>query len=127
MSTPLQTGFTRAFVQKYGARADRAVVYHNCMRFGAVEESFGDITKIECPHPTIADQFIEVGRIRSAKERPTTQLIGHYPANEASVLKEIADLGCDFDAYMLIGLCSAYDCPKFGNPSAQAREFTASR
>ena len=113
MSTPLQTGFTRAFIQKYGARADRAVAYHNCMRFGAVEESFGDITKIECPHPTIADQFIEVGRIRSAKERPTTQLIGHYPANEASVLKEIADLGCDFDAYMLIGLCD--DVSVFNN------------
>jgi len=105
MSTPLQTGFTRVFLQKYGASPANAIVYHNCMRFGSLEQAFGDITKIECPHPSIPDAFVEVGRIKSASERPTTQLVGHYPANEASILKEFADLACDFEAYMVIGTC----------------------
>lgn len=105
MATPLQTGYTRVFLQKFGASPTNAVVYHSCMRFGTLEQAFGDVTKIECPHPSIPDTFIEVGRIKSASERPTTQVIGHYPANEASVLKELADLGCDFDAYMIIGSC----------------------
>lgn len=103
--TPTTTGLTRIFLQKFGARADRAVTYHNCMRPDAVEEAIGDITPIKCPHPTRAGKFIEVGSIAGERERPTTQLVGHYPADEASLLKELADLECANDAYVVIGLC----------------------
>ena len=90
-TTPATTGLSRVFLIQKGARADRAPVYHSCMRAGAVEQSYGDVTKIECPDPNNPDEFIEVGEISDADERPTTQLIGRYPAKEASKLKEIAD------------------------------------
>lgn len=103
--TPAQTGFSRVFIQKFGARADRLTNYHSCMKLGALEQSYGDITKIECPHPTRPNEFIEVGSISGETERPTTSLMGRYPANEASLLKELADLGCENDGYVNIGLC----------------------
>lgn len=103
--TPAQTGYSRVFIQKYGARADRALTYHSCMRAGALEQAYGDVTKIECPHPTRPNQFIEVASIDGATERPTTQLIGRYPADEASLLKELADLSCDNDIHINFGVC----------------------
>jgi hypothetical protein len=75
------------------------------MRPDAIEESIGDITPIKCPHPTRANQFVEVGSIAGERERPTTQLVGHYPRDEASLLKELSDLGCSNDIYIVIGLC----------------------
>lgn len=102
---PAQTGFSRVFIQKYGARVDRDLTYHSCMRAGAAEQAFGDVTKIECPHPTRPNEFIEVGNIVGAEERPTTQLVGRYPANEASVLLELAKQKCESDIHLNLGLC----------------------
>lgn len=102
---PTTTGLTRIFLQKFGARADRAVTYHSCMRPDAIEEAVGDVTPIKCPHPTLAGRFIEVGSIADERERPTSQLVGHYPYNEASLLKELADLECANDVYVVMGLC----------------------
>ena len=104
-NNPTTTGLTRVFIQKFGARADRGVTYHSCMRPDAIEEAVGDVTPIKCPHPTRANQFIEVGSIAGERERPTTQLVGHYPRDEASLLKELSDLGCSNDVYIVIGLC----------------------
>lgn len=109
--TPAQTGFTRIFRQKYGARADRTMTYHSCMRPDAISQAYGDVTKIECPHPTRANEFIEVGSIQGATERPTTQLVGKYPANIASVLKEAADQGCEDDWHINIGTCKDVSLP----------------
>lgn len=75
------------------------------MRPGTLEESSGDVTKIECPHPTQADKFIEVASIQGASERPTTQLVGRFPADQASTLKEFQKLGCAFDLHINIGIC----------------------
>lgn len=91
MTTPATTSLSRVFAIQKGARVDRTPVYHSCMRAGAVEQSYGDVTKIECPDPNDPDKFIEVGEISDADERPTTQLIGRYPAKSASVMKAIAD------------------------------------
>lgn len=108
---PAQTGFSRVFIQKYGARADRSLVYHSCMKPGAAEQALGDVTKIECPDPTRANEFIEVGQIVGAEDRPTTQLVGRYPANEASALLEIAKQKCDNDIHVNFGLCKDVSQP----------------
>lgn len=109
--TPAQTGFSRVFIQKYGARVDRALVYHSCMRAGAVEQSLGDVTKIECPHPTRANEFIEIAEIVGAEERGSTQLVGRYPATEASALLELAKLACDSDIHINLGVCKDVSQP----------------
>lgn len=103
---PTQTGFGRIFIIEDEARADRDAVYHSCMRLDALEQAYGDSEKIECPDPNNANQFIEVGEIQGAEERPTSSLIGRYPAKEASVLKRIADRRCTSDVQMNIGICN---------------------
>lgn len=105
MSIPAQTGYSRVFIQKYGARVDRLLTYHSCMRAGAVEQALGDVTKIECPHPTRANEFIEIAEIVGAEERGSTQLVGRYPADEASALLELAKLKCDSDIHINLGTC----------------------
>lgn len=103
---PAKTGLSRVFIIENGARADRAPEYHNFMRLGALEKSYGDVSKIEAPHPTKADQFVEIGEIQEADERPTTQLVGIYPLDKASVLKRIADRRCNSDIQLNIGQCT---------------------
>jgi hypothetical protein len=105
-SIPTQTGFSRVFLTEGGARADREADFHSCMRADAVEQSYGDLEKIECPDPNRADSFVEIGAVQSAEERPTTQLIGRYPAKAASDLKRLADLKCDNDIQLNIGICN---------------------
>ena len=102
---PMQTGLSRVFIIENEARADHTPVYHNFMRLGALEKSYGDITKIEAPHPTKADQFLEIGEVQEADERPTTQVMGIYPLDQASVLKRIADRRCNSDIHLNLGQC----------------------
>jgi hypothetical protein len=103
--SPAKTGLSRVFIIENEARADRTPAYHNFMRAGALEKSYGDVTKIEAPHPNKADQFEEIGEIQEADERPTTQIMGIYPLNEASVLKRVADRRCSSDIHLNLGQC----------------------
>jgi photosystem II stability/assembly factor-like uncharacterized protein len=105
-SIPDQTGLSRVFLIENGVRADREADYHSCMRADAIEQAYGDVEKIECPDPNRANEFIEVGEVQSAEERPTTQLVGRYPAKEASTLKRLADLKCDNDVHLNIDICN---------------------
>lgn len=105
-SVPDQTGYSRVFLIEGGARADREADFHSCMRADALEQAYGDIEKIECPDPHQANQFVEVGEVQGADERPTSQLIGRYPAKEASDLKRLADLRCYNDVHLNIGTCT---------------------
>ena len=103
---PAKTGLSRVFIIENEVRADRVPEYHNFMRLGALEKSYGDVSKIEAPHPTKADQFLEIGEIQEADERPTTQLVGIYPLDAASALKRIADKRCNSDIHLNLGQCS---------------------
>jgi photosystem II stability/assembly factor-like uncharacterized protein len=102
---PDQTGFSRVFIIEDGVRADREAVYHSCMRLDTLEQSYGDVERIECPDPNKANEFVEVGEVQGADERPTSSLVGRYPAKELSTLKRLADQRCPGDIHMNIGIC----------------------
>lgn len=104
--TPDQTGYSRVFIIEGRARRDHVPEYMSCLMAGGISKSFGDISKIECPDPDRFDNFVEMGQIRAADERGTTTLTGHYAADVASVLMEMARHSCPGDVQIQIGVCT---------------------
>lgn len=88
--TPASNAFSRVFLIKRRARGDHAPEFQSCLIAGAVEQAFGDLERIECPDPDTYGNFIEIGTIRGAEERPTTSLSGRYASDIASELLTIA-------------------------------------
>jgi photosystem II stability/assembly factor-like uncharacterized protein len=103
--TPARTGFSRVFLVDGGARIDHQPAYQLCLRAGSASRSFGDITSIEIPSPNRYDDFITVGVIRNADERPTISLVGRYAADIKSELLRLANKGCAVDVHVVIGAC----------------------
>lgn len=105
-TTPLQSGFTRVFVIPFGASPARAPIYHPEWRAMAHARGYGDSEAIEIPNPAKLNDFIEVGEVVGAKERPTTGLQGKYPAKLKSQMEEFAKIGCSLDIQVVIGTCN---------------------
>jgi len=104
--TPAKTGYSRVFLIEGRARPDHTPVFQSCLKAGALEQSFGDIEKIECPSAAEYNQFDEIGEIQGAIERVTTTLTGRYAADLASELLRIAKARCDSDIHVHFGACS---------------------
>jgi photosystem II stability/assembly factor-like uncharacterized protein len=103
--TPAKNAYSRVFLIKRRARGDRAPSFQSCLIAGSIEQSFGDIEKIECPHPEEYGSFLEVGTIRGAEERPTTSLTGRYASDIASELLQLAKIKCASDVQIHFGAC----------------------
>lgn len=104
--TPSQTGFSRVFAIRGRARSDRNPSYQSCLKMTGLSQGFGDVTSIQCPHPTKYGAFVTLGEIRGEEERPTTSLVGRYAADLASLLLELAKLGYANDVQLHIGQCT---------------------
>lgn len=104
--TPATTAFSRVFVIEGGARGDHRPRYESCLKAGGIDQSFGDVERIECPSGQRYGQFEEVGQIRGATERPTTNLTGRYQSSQASDLLAIARKGCAIDVQVHFGTCT---------------------
>jgi photosystem II stability/assembly factor-like uncharacterized protein len=72
---------------------------------GSLDQSFGDIERIECPDPGEYGKFDEVGAIRGAEERPTLPLTGRYATDLKSTLLRLARAGCAIDVQIHLGKC----------------------
>ncbi len=103
--TPAKNAYSRVFIIKRRARGDRAPAFQSCLIAGSIEQSFGDIEKIECPDPEEYGSFLEVGTIRGAEERPTTSLTGRYASDIASELLQLAKIKCASDVQIHFGAC----------------------
>lgn len=106
MSTPVKTGYSRVFLIEGGARPDHIPGYQDCMKAGAPDYSAGDIERIECPSSDEYNQYIEIGEIQGAEDRPTITLTGRYASDVASTLLRLAKRRCDVDVQIHIGACS---------------------
>ena len=108
MSTfdPAITGHSRVFLIEGQARPDHEPSFESCMRAGAPEQSFGDVTRIECPDPQSYGSFIEMGNIQGAIDRPTMDLVGRYAMDLKSALLEIAKKRCEVDVQVHLGKCT---------------------
>lgn len=102
---PAKNAYSRVFLIERRARGDRAPVYHSSLIAGAVEQSFGDIEKIEVPNPDRYGEFDEIGNIRGSEERATTSLSGRYAADLASELLRLARIKCASDLQVHFGAC----------------------
>jgi hypothetical protein len=102
---PAKNAYSRVFLIERRARGDRAPVYHSSLIAGAVEQSFGDIEKIEVPDPDKYGEFMEIGNIRGSEERATTSLSGRYAADLASELLRLAKIKCASDLQVHFGAC----------------------
>jgi photosystem II stability/assembly factor-like uncharacterized protein len=76
------------------------------MKAGSLDQSFGDIEKIECPDPTRYGGFEEVGQIQGSVDRASSSLTGRYAADIASALLEIARRRCAADVQYHFGECT---------------------
>ena len=102
---PARNAYSRVFLIERRARGDRAPAYHSSLIAGAVEQSFGDIEKIEVPNPDKYGEFDEIGEIRGGEERATTSLSGRYAADLASELLRLAKIKCASDLQIHFGAC----------------------
>lgn len=102
---PAKTSHSRVFLIEGRARPDHRPTYESCMRAGAVDQSFGEITSIECPDPSAYGRFVEVGTIQGAMERATTDLMGRYAMDLASTMLALARQRCAFDVQVHMGAC----------------------
>jgi len=105
MAVAARNAYSRVFLIERRARGDRAPVYHSSLVAGSLEQSLGDLEKIEVPDPDNYGSFLEIGTIRGSEERATTSLSGRYAADLASTLIRLAKLKCDSDVQIHFGAC----------------------
>jgi len=122
--TPAKTANSRVYLIEGRARPDHVPDFQSCLRAGALEWGQGDVEKIECPDPEQYGEFIEVGEIQGAQERPTVPLTGRYASDVASKLLELARERCDYDIQIHFGRCTD---PRLFNQFTKAIVFEKGR
>lgn len=103
---PAQTDQSRVFLIDGRARPDHAPSYKSCLRMTGLSQSFGDITKIECPDPYQYGKFVEIGSVRGAVERVTTSLEGRLARQLISDMLKLANKSCALDVQLHMGACT---------------------
>lgn len=102
-----QSAYSRVFITEGGSSPANEPEFQSCVIAGAVEQSFGDATNIECPDPTEYGKFVVVGTIRGAAERPTITLRGRYARNVRSELLRLALQRSSVDIHVHFGSSSS--------------------
>lgn len=103
---PAKSANSRVFLIEGGARPDRKPSFEAFMRAGALEWGVGDVEKIEAPDPTSYGDFIEIGQIAGAIERPTMTLSGRYAMDVKSKMLSMARRRCPVDVHIHFGQCT---------------------
>lgn len=112
--TPAKTSSSRVFLLEGGARPDRKPSFEAFMRAGALEWDVGDIEKIEAPDPTRYGDFVQIGEIQGAIDRPKMTLSGRYAMDVKSKLLALARRRCPVDIHIHFGQCTdPTDFPTF--------------
>jgi len=122
--TPARTLYSRIFIIEGGARADHEPDFKSCLRAGTLDQAFGDVERIECPDPDQYGQAVEIGEVQGAVERPTTSLVGRYPADTESDILRLARARCNNDVQIHFGRCTD---PKIFNTFTKAIVFEDGR
>ena len=102
---PAKTGNSRVYYIDGRAKPANAPIYESNWKVGGLSQDTGDVTKIEVPHPSRFGAFIEVGQIRGATSRVTSEIMSRYSIQELSALKRLSRAGCSFDLHINFGIC----------------------
>lgn len=100
---PMISGQSRIFLLKGQAGPSVKPSYESCMMGGSPTQSFGDVTKIECPDPNRSGRWIDIGEYRGTTERPTIDITGRYARDLKSTLLSLAKQGCALDLAITLG------------------------
>ena len=103
--TPAIKGQSRVWLTENGAKADNQPIYESCMRGGALSQSFGDVTRGECPDPDAYGQYVEVLTFKGSSERPSSDLMRKFPLDKESILLRIGRKRCKFSCQYHFGDC----------------------
>jgi len=103
---PALTAYSRVFTIKFRARPDHEPVFETCAKAGSLDQSFGDIEKIECPDPAQYGGFIEVGRVQGSIDRAGTSLTARFGRDIESRLLHLAKVRCALDVQFHLGACT---------------------
>ena len=104
MTDIVRSDFLRVWTIEGGAAPGNSPVYQGCFKPGDFTQSFGDVTRIECPDPDQYGAFVEVGEVPGQVERPTMTLMGRYPMDVSDLLR-LARKGCRIDVHVHVGKC----------------------
>lgn len=110
---PATTGLSRVFIQEGRAGPENTLEYMACLRAQALSQGFGDVTAIECPHPTRPGMYQRIGFFQSGEERATITLEGRFALDVRSRLMRLAKNRCAVDVQLHFG-----DCEDLSNPTA---------
>lgn len=102
---PATTGLSRLFLIASRAGPENEVEYFSCYRAQAVSQDFGEVTDIECPHPTRPGAFTKVGSFQTGEGRATVSLEGRFAIDLRSRLMRLAKTGCPVDVQVHFGDC----------------------
>ena len=102
---PAKTGQARSFVIPGGARYGRDLHYTSFMRVDSGSKPLGDITPIRINDPDRYGEYLDVGEIRGAAGRVTTQLIEKMPIDLISTIDRLARQRLTFDVHVQFGSC----------------------
>jgi len=95
-----QRGQGRVFLQEYGPHPKNCYNYQGCARVEGMEEPLGDITEMQCPDPSVYDEFIVVDEIKGAGGPVTTTMVAKF-----GMVNPILSLRCPFDIAVHFGKC----------------------
>lgn len=83
--------------------------YHSCVGIGDISRSKGTKTRLWCPSDTQYGEFETIALVEGDIPDFTVSFNTNFPLTDDSILEELFDDGCLFDAMVVIGEC--------GNPS----------
>lgn len=95
-----QRGQGRVFLQEYGPHPKRCYEYQGCARLESMEEPLGDVTEMQCPDPSVYDEFLVVDEIKGAGGPVTTTIVARF-----GLVNPILSLRCPFDIAVHYGKC----------------------
>ena len=104
--TPAQTGLFRVFLIEDRAGPSNEPDYQSSMMLGGIDHPFGDEEAIKVPHPGRYDEFVEIGSVKGAADRPSTSLTGQYALDLASEIFRLGRKGCAIDVQVHGGECT---------------------
>jgi len=105
-STYIQRSNGRIFINKKRGNSYTPYTYHTSMKIGTVDKNYGETTPIYAPKDDRLDEFVEVASIRGTESRWGSSFTGRIPTKYKSILRELSDNRCAFDAQIHYGLCT---------------------
>lgn len=105
MPTPVQTGFSRLFLQDGRANPNNAPSYQSLWKAGGVSWPQGTPVSIKIPSPSQYNQFIRIGQVSGEQGDPSLTVTARYEMDRKSLLLALTRKGCEADLHIHLGQC----------------------